>query len=63
MWRKKDFDIQTEMQELANEMGVEIPGDISIHLWPVPIFKKLHERLKVLEEQVHFLQFGNPNGE
>lgn len=36
-------------EKLAERLGVDIPGDIPIHLWPVPLLEKIVDRLEKLE--------------
>ena len=38
--------------ELAKSIGTEIPGDISLEMWMLPILEKMAQRINELESRI-----------
>ena len=44
--------------ELATRMGVDIPGEIHISMWSLPLLEKLNSRVEELEREVRRIAYG-----
>jgi hypothetical protein len=50
-------------EALAAQVGAYIPGDLSIHVWMLPVLGKIVERLQQLEARLDRITLNQESGQ
>lgn len=50
-WEQREIE-HRRAAELAKSIGTEIPGDISLEMWMLPILEKMAQRINELESRI-----------